>query len=71
MSSAVNHKRRSHRSERGKAGVYRTSTRRAIYRSYREQRNRGILSRLSGIFRRNAFLQRLAAVRKKKEDETE
>lgn len=52
MSTAANHRKRSHRSETYKAGVYRASTRRMIYRTAREQHNRGILGRIAGLFRR-------------------
>ena len=46
MSSAVNHRKRSHRSEMRKSGVYQESTRKAIFREYRKQKNQSLFGRL-------------------------
>ena len=46
MSSALHHRKRSHRSEMRKSGLYRESTRKAIYREARKQKNYGIFGRL-------------------------
>ena len=53
MSSAANHRKRSHRSETRKSGAYNTSARRALYREAREQRNRNIFGRIWSHVRNN------------------
>ena len=58
MSSAANHRKRSHRSENLKAGVYNTSRRRALYREAREQHNQNVFGRLASLFRRKAMRQK-------------
>lgn len=52
MSSAANHRKRSHRSEARKGGAYSVSNRRAFYREATKQRNRSIFKRLSTLFHR-------------------
>lgn len=71
MSTATNHRRRSHRSESAKAAVYRASTRRMYYRTSRERKNRNFFARLAGAFRRSILAHsmfRIGAGRARKED---
>lgn len=52
MSSAVNHRKRSHRSEPKKDAAYRASARRMLYRTARENNNRSVFGRIAELFRR-------------------
>jgi len=52
MSSAVNHMRRSHRSEIGKRGVYRNMSKRAYIRKTPIDRMSGIKERVAKAFAR-------------------
>lgn len=58
MSSAANHRRRSHRSEARKGGMYSVSRHRMLFREATKQRNRNIFSRLANrlanLFHRRA-----------------
>lgn len=54
MSSAINHKKRSHRSEQFKRGAFNASSRKAYYRTANDVRNRSVLGRLFNMFRRKA-----------------
>ena len=54
MSSAANHRRRSHRSEARKGGMYSVSRHRMLFREVTKQRNRNIFSRLANLFHRRA-----------------
>lgn len=54
MSSAMNHRKRSHRSESVKAGAFNASARQLYYRQSADYQNRSILGRLSSMFRRKA-----------------
>ena len=55
MSSAVNHRKRSHRSETNKRGAFNASSRRAYIRTARDQRNRSVFSRIAALFHRRAL----------------
>lgn len=55
MSSAMNHKKRSHRSERIKRGVFNTSSRKFTVRLERKDANRSVLKRLINLFYRRAL----------------
>ena len=55
MSSAANHRKRSHRSEMNKRGAFNASSRRAYIRTARDQHNRSIFSRIANLFRRKAI----------------
>lgn len=52
MSSAMNHRKRSHRSESIKAGAFNSSARKLFYQQAREYQNMSVLGRLSKMFRR-------------------
>ena len=52
MSSAMNHRKRSHRSEQFKNAAFRASSTRAAYRETTERRNRSILGRIASLFHR-------------------
>lgn len=54
MSSAMNHRKRSHRSEQFKRGAFNASSRKAFYRTANDARNRSVLGRLFNVFRRKA-----------------
>jgi len=54
MSTAANHRKRSHRSDNLKNGAFNASRHRALYRQAREQHNQNIFGRLANMFRRNA-----------------
>ena len=54
MSSAANHRKRSHRSETLKGAAFRAQSRRAFYRTATDRNNRGILGRLATMFHRKA-----------------
>lgn len=55
MSTAANHKKRSHRSEAYKRAAFNASSRRAYYRTAREQQNRSEFSRIASLFHRRAM----------------
>ncbi len=55
MSSAVNHRKRSHRSEMNKNSAFRTASRRAYYRTAPDRNNRSIFSRIANLFYRKAL----------------
>ena len=55
MSSAANHRKRSHRSEMNKRGAFNASSRRAYIRTARDQRNRSVFSRIASLFHRRAL----------------
>jgi len=52
MSSAMNHRKRSHRSESVKAGAFNASARQLYYRNTADYQNRSVLGRLTSMFRR-------------------
>ena len=52
MSSAINHRKRSHRSEANKRGAFNASTRRA-YNSREYQKKRGFFGSFVAKFKRN------------------
>lgn len=54
MSSAANHRKRSHRSEQYKRSAFNASSRKAFYRTANNPRNRSVLGRLFNAFRRTA-----------------
>lgn len=54
MSSAMNHRKRSHRSEQFKRGAFNAQSRRAYIRTTRDRNNRSVLGRLFNMFRRKA-----------------
>lgn len=56
MSSAANHRKRSHRSEHYKASAFNASSRRAYYRTSNDRRNRSVFSRIANLFRRKAIM---------------
>ena len=51
MSSATNHRKRSHRSEQFKRGAFNAASRKAYYRTANDTRNRSVLGRLFNVFR--------------------
>ncbi len=55
MSSATNHRKRSHRSEQYKGAAFRAQTNRALYRVARDSSNRSVLSRITSMFHRRAL----------------
>lgn len=55
MSSAANHRKRSHRSEHYKASVFNASSRRANYRAAPDRNNRSVFSRIANLFYRKAL----------------
>ncbi len=57
MSTAANHRKRSHRSEAKKAAAYSASARRMFYRTARDNQNRGFFARFKGAFRRSGERQ--------------
>ena len=52
MSSAMNHRKRSHRSEGRKDGAFRSASRRAYYRNASDQQNAGVLRSIARLFHR-------------------
>lgn len=55
MSSAANHKKRSHRSEHLKNSAFNATRRRAYYRTANDARNRSVFSRIASLFHRRAM----------------
>lgn len=54
MSSATNHKKRSHRSEQFKRGAFNAQSRKAYYRTVNDHHNRSLFGRLASMFHRKA-----------------
>lgn len=52
MSGAINHRKRSHRSEQYKRGAY-TTARKPVYRAANTSRGNGVIQRLFNTFRRS------------------
>lgn len=63
MSSAMNHRKRSHRSENAKSGAFTASARKTYYRQSADYQNRGIIGHLASAFRRKAPQKNTTAVR--------
>jgi len=63
MSTAANHRKRSHRSDNLKNGAFNASRHRALYRQAREQHNQNIFGRLANLFRRKAMAKKAGPVR--------
>ena len=57
MSSAMNHRKRSHRSEGRKDGAFRSASRRAYYRTAADHQNAGVLRSIARIFHRKDLLK--------------
>lgn len=57
MSSAMNHRKRSHRSEGRKDGAFRSASRRAYYRNAADQQNAGVLRSIARLFHRKDLLK--------------
>lgn len=55
MSSAANHRKRSHRSEFNKGSAFRAASRRAYYRTAPDRNNRSVFSRIANLFYRKAL----------------
>ena len=55
MSSAMNHRKRSHRSERIKRSAFNASSRKITVRLERKDANRSVLKRLINLFYRRAL----------------
>lgn len=66
MSTAANHRKRSHRSDNLKNDAFNASRHRALYRQAREQHNQNIFGRLANIFGRLANMFRRNATKAKK-----
>ena len=64
MSSAMNHRKRSHRSEGRKDGAFRSASRRAYYRNAADQQNAGVLRSIARLFHRKDLFKT------KKQEET-
>lgn len=54
MSSAVNHRKRSHRSEQYKSAVFKAQNNKALYDSAQKQHNQNVLGRIASIFHRRS-----------------
>ena len=57
MSSAMNHRKRSHRSEGRKDGAFRSAHRRAYYRTAADHQNAGVLRSIARLFHRKGQLK--------------
>lgn len=55
MSSAVNHRKRSHRSEHLKASAFNASSRAAYYRTANSPRSNSVFGRVASLFHRRAM----------------
>lgn len=55
MSSAANHRKRSHRSEQLKNSAFNAQQRRAYYRTANDARNRSVFERIAGLFHRRTM----------------
>lgn len=57
MSSAMNHRKRSHQSEGRKDGAFRSASRRAYYRKAADYQNAGALRSIARLFHRKDLLK--------------